>query len=127
MKALAPNLMVNDVRETTSFYIEVLGFHLIDQVSSKGRWQWALVKRGGVSIMFQDRANLIEEYPLFEDREQGQASLTLYIRVIDALALRQQVGEAATIVKDVHKTFYGSTDFTIADNNGYILVFSEEA
>jgi hypothetical protein len=31
------------------------------------------------------------------------------------------------MAKEMHKTFYGSTDFSIEDCHGYILTFSQEA
>lgn len=127
MKQLAPNLMVDNVRETTNFYVSVLGFTLLDKVDPQERWVWALVKNEGVRFMFQDKASLQEEYPLFEGQEKSQASLTFYINVEDVQALWTQVQGKARVVKGLHKTFYGSTDFTIEDNNGYVLVFSQAA
>jgi hypothetical protein len=38
-----------------------------------------------------------------------------------------QIKNKVTIAKELHKTFYGSTDFAIEDCNGYILTFSQQA
>lgn len=127
MQQLAPNLMVDNVHETTDFYTQVLGFMLMDKVDPHERWVWALVKNEGVRFMFQDKASLQEEYPLFEAQGKSQASLTFYINVVDVQALWERVQGKATIVKGLHKTFYGSTDFAMEDNNGYVLVFSQAA
>jgi hypothetical protein len=30
------------------------------------------------------------------------------------------------VIKELEKTFYGATEFSIEDNNGYLLTFAED-
>ena len=52
--------------------------------------------------------------------------LTFYIHVSDIHGLYKKLNGKVTIAKEMHETFYGSTDFAIEDCNGYILTFSQE-
>lgn len=124
LKKLTPNIMVEDVNRTIQFYKEVLGFELITTVPEEGQFGWAMMKRGGVELMFQSRASLTEELPAFADRAIG-GSLTFYIEVDGLQDLYAGIKERVTIVQDMHTTFYGMREFAIQDCNGFVLSFSE--
>jgi uncharacterized glyoxalase superfamily protein PhnB len=74
--------------------------------------------------MFQARASLVGELPAWKDRPVGGA-LTLYIDLEGVEALYEEVRRNASVVKDLHDTFYGTQEFSIEDCNGYILTFAE--
>jgi hypothetical protein len=40
--------------------------------------------------------------------------------------LYDQIKDKVNIVKGLEKAFYGATEFSIQDINGYILTFSED-
>ena len=40
LKKLTPNLMVEDVNETVTFYQDVLGFALLASVPEEGQFNW---------------------------------------------------------------------------------------
>ena len=125
-KDLMPNLMVKDVNQTVSYYKDVLGFNVIASVPETGDLVFAIVQSGKTVISFQEEKSAKEEYPQLENCSLG-GTFTLYIHVSDIQALYEQVKGKATIAKDLHNTFYGSTDFAIEDCNGYILTFSQYA
>lgn len=125
IKDLTPNLMVKDVSKTVEFYKQILGFNVIATVPEEGAWVFAIVQSGGATLMFQEEKSIKEEYPQLDKFAQG-GGLTFYIHVDDVYALYERLKGKVTIAKDLHKTFYGSTDFAIEDCNGYILTFSEE-
>jgi lactoylglutathione lyase len=126
MKSLSPNLMVNDVTETLEFYINVLGFVKIATVPESGKLDWGMVQNGTVTFMFQESKNIKTEYPQLEKFQQG-GGLTFYIHVTNVQQVFESVKGKVKITKEIHKTFYGATDFAIEDNNGYILTFSQSA
>ena len=39
--------------------------------------------------------------------------------------LYEKIKDKVTIYKGLEKTFYGATEFSIVDNNNYILTFAE--
>ena len=85
MRQLTPNLMVDNVNETVKFYQEILGFELVMSVPQEGVFNWAMVQHGDVSFMFQERENIIGEYPVLKDVPMG-GGLTFYIKVRDVKA-----------------------------------------
>lgn len=116
--------MVDNVEETVTFYKDHLGFQLRMSVPRHGNLQWALMGNGDVEIMFQSRESFEKEYPDQAGVDIG-ASQTLYISVNGIEELHALVSDKTEILKDLHTTFYGMTEFTMVDCNGYLLVFSE--
>ena len=125
LKQLTPNLMVGNVNETVKFYQEKLGFELVMSVPQEGVFNWAMVKHGEVSLMFQEKENIISEYPVLKDTPMG-GGLTFYIKVEDVKGLYNKINKQVNIVLDLHKTFYGSEEFAIQDINGFVLTFAED-
>jgi len=125
MKDLTPNLMVKNVRKSVDFYQNVLGFEALEVVPQGDTLVFAILRSGNAMIMLQEENSLKEELPQLSKYSPG-AGMTLYIHVEDVHALYEKVKGKATIAKEMHDTFYGSTDFAIEDCNGYMLVFSED-
>lgn len=124
LNKLTPNMMVEDVNATVAFYRDVLGFNLVMTVPDSGRFDWALVKRDEVEVMFQARASLSEELPLFDGQPIGGV-LTFYIDMEGVDELYETLRPRVTVVKDLDATFYGTREFSIQDCNGFILTFAE--
>ncbi len=124
LKALTPNLMVENVREAVDWYSSVLGFQADTEVPGDDGPVFAIMRRDGVVLMFQARTSLEADLPLLRGVPIA-ASQTLYIDVDNVEELRRQVDGKATIVKELHDTFYGAREFYCTDLNGYILSFSQ--
>lgn len=125
---MSPNLMVKDVQQTVDFYQQILGFTLLTSVVSefdKSALQWALLQAGDVTIMFQEEQNIKQEYTALESQAVG-GSFTLYLTVTDVKQFYQKVKNLVPILKELHQTFYGATEFAIKDTNGYILTLAEQ-
>lgn len=127
LKDLTPNLMVKDVKATIDFYKNILGFNVFATVpeDAESKLVFAIVQSGKVMLMFQEEESIKGEYPQLNGFARG-GGLTFYLHVTDIHALYEQLKGKVTIAKELHKTFYGSTDFAIEDCNGYILTFSQE-
>lgn len=125
MNNLTVNLMVKNVNECVDFYTEILGFKLAMGVPEKGIFNWAMVSCGAISVMFQLEENIKEEYPCLSDKSITP-SFTMYIKTDDVEQLYNTLKDKVTLVLDYHKTFYGSYEFAIADNSGYILTFAQQ-
>ena len=130
MKNLTPNLMVEDVNATVTFYQRVFGFQVIESVlaanrPSTGQWQFAIINLEGVTIMLQDPRTLVEDVPEFAGRQIG-GTMTLYINVEDVRGLFEKVKSEIHFIKDgLYETFYGTTEFTMRDPNGYFITFAQ--
>ncbi len=137
MKKITPNLMVEDVNRTVEFYKDVLGFEFVfgvpegsqEEVTSwPEEWSldFAMMKCGTVEIMVQARRSLTEELPELKGKEIG-GSVTFYIEIDGIQEWYERTRNKATIIKDLHTTFYGMQEFYIQDCNGYILALAEKA
>jgi len=124
MESLSPNIFVKDINETIAFYKQ-LGFQLVMSVPEDGSpLVWAMVMNGNVTFMFQTFDSLGDELP--EIRRTDGGSLLFYIKLRNILTFFEEVKDKVTIVKGLEKTFYGATEFSILDNNNYLLTFAED-
>jgi uncharacterized glyoxalase superfamily protein PhnB len=124
LQSLTPNLMVKDVNKTLDYYINVLGFELLQTVPEKGTFDWGFVQSGNVKLMIQKETSIKLEYKELENYENGGA-LTFYIQVEDLQKLHKTIKAQTNVIKPMHKTFYGANEFSIMDINGFILTFSD--
>jgi lactoylglutathione lyase len=124
LKKLTPNLMVEDVGQTLTFYQDILGFHVVTTLPETAPFDFAIVQRDGVELMFQSRQSLSDNVPALTGSTIG-ASQTFYIEVTGIADLYQQLRDKVDIVVDFHTTFYGTQEIYFRDINGYILSFSE--
>ncbi|HEY4110375.1 VOC family protein [Puia sp.] len=124
MESLAPNLFVKDMNTTLDFY-RLLGFQVTMSVPEKGQGPlvWAMMTNGRVTMMFQTMESLGDTLPPIS-RKDG-ASLLLYINLTDIRAFFESIKDKVTVLQGLEKTFYGATEFSIVDNNNYVLTFAE--
>jgi len=123
METLSPNIFVKNIIETIEFY-KTLGFALTMTVPEEGPdYVWAMMTKGSVTIMFQTFDSLADELPEISRTDGG--SLLLYINLKGIREFFEQVKDKVTVLKGLEKTFYGATEFSIKDNNCYVLTFAE--
>ena len=124
-ESLSPNIIVDNVNKAVEYYSSILGFNLIASVPETGSYNWAMVMRDGVTLMFQTLSSIKEDMPSLEIQSKGSIS-TFYIRLTGVESLYQAIKGKATIAVDMRTTFYGMKEFAIKDLNGYFLTFAEE-
>ena len=124
MESLSPNIFVTDINATIEFYRQ-LGFQLTMSVPEQGQGDlvWAMLVNGGVTFMFQTFASLGDNLPAIS-RQNGGA-LLLYIRLPDIRSFFDSIKDKVTVIQPLETTFYGATEFSILDNNNYVLTFAE--
>ena len=124
MESLSPNIFVEDMQKTIAFY-KVLGFEVVLTVPETGTdLVWAMLQNGGVTMMFQTFESLGNDLP--EIHRTNGASQLLYIKLKNIHAFFDGLKDKVTILKPLETTFYGATEFSIVDNNGYVLTFAED-
>ena len=125
MESLSPNIFVNSMKETIQFYT-VLGFTLIMTVPEGDQEEpdWAMMINHNVTFMFQTFKSLKNDLP--EINRTNGGSLLFYIKVNEIRELFEKIHKHVTVIKEIEKTFYGATEFSIKDNNGYVLTFAED-
>jgi len=124
LKRITPNLMVEDVEGSAGFYKRVLGFDVVTAFPDTGKMDFAIVSLDNLDIMLQRKGNLIEEINEFQNTPIG-GSFTIHFDVKDILMIYEKAVMSARIIQELHQTSYGTKEFSMKDNNGYILTFSE--
>jgi uncharacterized glyoxalase superfamily protein PhnB len=123
MDSISPNIFVRDINETIKFY-EHLGFTVIMKVPEEGDLVWAMMNCGSINFMFQSFDSLGNDIP--EICRQDGGSLLFYIRIKDIRKFHDTIKDNVKVLKGLEKTFYGATEFSIQDLNGYVLTFAED-
>jgi uncharacterized glyoxalase superfamily protein PhnB len=123
MQSLSPNIFVKNITETIEFY-KILGFSPTMMVPEEGPdYVWVMMTNGSVTFMFQTFESLGDTLPDIK-REDG-GSLLLYINLKNIVEFYEELKDKVTVIQGLDKTFYGATEFSIKDNNGYVLTFAE--
>lgn len=123
MESLSPNIYVEDVKNSIEFYKQ-LGFTVAMSVPENSEEPvWAMLQNGNVTIMFESVNNIEGRLP--EISRQNGGSLLLYIKVKEVESYFDSIKDKVTVLHGLQKTFYGSTEFTIKDCNGYVLTFGD--
>jgi len=52
--------------------------------------------------------------------------LLFYFRISKVREFHEQIKDKVEVIKGIEKTFYGATEFSVKDINGFVLTFSEE-
>ena len=123
MNSISPNFFVTDINQTIDFYKQ-LGFSVVTTVPEEGDIVWAMMNCGSVTFMFQTFESLGNELPMISRQNGG--SLLFYIKTTEIRKFFDQIKGNVKVVKQLEKTFYGATEFSIEDNNGYLLTFAED-
>lgn len=123
-KTITINSMVKSVKESIQFYEETLGFTTAVSVPSEtGDFNFAILVKDNISLMFQSKESLIEEYPSLQV-DVIKPVFTLFITVDNIQEIYQELKDKVELVKELHQTFYGKDEFAIFDNNHNILTIS---
>lgn len=123
MKSVSPNIFVRDIQSTIDFYRQ-LGFEVVTTVPEQGDLIFAMMVCGEVIFMFQTFESLGDDLPAV--LRQNGGSLLLYIQISGIRRFFDQIKSRVKVVKPLETTFYGATEFTIEDNNGFLLTFAED-
>jgi uncharacterized glyoxalase superfamily protein PhnB len=123
METISPNIFTYDMKATVAFY-QLLGFKTTMSVPEEGEdLVWAMMVNGSVTMMFQAFESLADDLPEISRANGG--SLLLYIDIKDINSFFEQIKDKVTVLKGLETTFYGAVEFSIKDNNGYVLTFAE--
>ena len=124
MENLTPNIFVNNINQTIEYY-KKLGFEIVMTVPDKPEYIWVMMTCGKVNFMFQTFTSLADELP--DVRRSNGGSLLLYINIKNLTQYFDSIKDRVEILRGPEKTFYGTIEFSVKDNNGYVLTFAEDA
>lgn len=122
MESISPNIFVHGIQETISFY-QKLGFQVQAKNPDTDNPDFVLMTCGNVTVMFQTFDSLGEQLPIIK-KEKG-SSLLLYIQMKNIGEYYEKIKDEVKVYKELEETFYGALEFSIVDNNQYLLTFAE--
>lgn len=124
METVSPNIYVHNIDETISFY-KLLGFEIGATVpDAAGKLIFVLMVNGAVTFMFQTFESIAGTLPAVSRTNGG--SLLLYVKMKGIRQFYEEIKNKVSVNSSIEKTFYGATEFSIVDNNNYLLTFAED-
>lgn len=133
---ISPNFEVTDIKKTTAFYTENLGFNLImavpesqdgiDQTFLENKeYVYALVQRDNVEFMFQ-RSDTFKNDVVFSRGLAIGATVSFYMEIESINEFYLALKHKNLQLTELKTTWYGMQEFYLKDLNGYILGFAEK-
>lgn len=124
LKQLTPVLVVDAVEPGLAFWTDRFGFaKTIELPGPDGRLIFGAAQLGGIEVMYQTRASVIEERPEAASEMNGK-SIVLFIQTDDIDAIEKALA-GAPVVKPRHDTFYGSTEIYVREPGGHVVGFAQ--
>jgi lactoylglutathione lyase len=113
-------LMVSNMEASLKFYVEGLGFKIVNTWTPRGKVEWCWLQRDGGPLMLQE-AGVTTEKPYLTDDKPG-AGVSLWYQCKDSLALYHEFKEKGIAVDE---PFVGNNlwDVHLKDPDGYNLHF----
>jgi uncharacterized glyoxalase superfamily protein PhnB len=115
---IVPMIHVPDVRATAEWYASI-GFdvrRVVNEDGDHGEVVWALLRLGDSEIMLNCGG---------KPSDAHRREFDLYVHTDDVDQLRARLDGRASLVEDLHDTFYGMREFVIRDLNGFWITFGQ--
>lgn len=117
LRDLTPILWTRDVKATTDYYTNVLGFKLDHVNEETGS---AHVSKHEVQLMF----SLPKTQYIPFDEPKFTGSLYIFVNGVDSMW--EEIKDKVNVCYPIEDFDYGMREFGIYDNNGYLLRFGQE-
>jgi uncharacterized glyoxalase superfamily protein PhnB len=124
VKRLTPNLYTDDVESCVKFWVERMHFEKTAEVPDGGKLAFASLQKGTIELMYGSYASLEKEPALAGAYRRGTGFLFIEVDELDAVLAAMK---GAPMAVPLHKTFYGSTEFTVKDPAGHLITFAHFA
>jgi uncharacterized glyoxalase superfamily protein PhnB len=121
VKKLTPNLYTNDVASCVKFWVDRMHFEKTAEVPEPGGLAFAVLQKGHIELMYGSYASLEKEPLVAGSFKKGTGFL--FLEVDDLNAVLDAMKDVEKVMP-VHKTFYGSTEFTVQDPAGHLVTFA---
>ncbi len=125
LNGLTPSLLVDNIRQTVDFYHNNFGFEVLTTMPTGDAYEWAMMKRNDVVMMFQAKSALKGKMTNVSAGQSG-AGISLHIAMEGVQDLFEEVYDDVEMVCELDESPSGGMEFTILDPNGYLVTFSGE-
>jgi uncharacterized glyoxalase superfamily protein PhnB len=126
LTGLTPNIFTAHIDRSTAFYRDVLGFAVKQTVPpDEGPFVFVWLERDGVTLFLNDEANTRKESQGAPWLAVGKTGVTIFIHMEGIDDLWAEVKDRAPVVMPLIEQWYGLTEFSIQDPDGYVVTFAE--
>ena len=125
LTGLTPNLITNHIDRSLMFYRDVLGFSVTTTVPDAAPFVFVWLQRDGVNVFLNDAAAVHHETPGLVSAVVGQSGVMIFLLVEGVDEWWARVKDAAPVVMPLKDQWYGMTEFSIADPDGYVITMAE--
>ncbi|HEY9001090.1 MAG TPA: VOC family protein [Mucilaginibacter sp.] len=115
--------MVSNMEASLKFYVDGLGFKIMNTWTPRGTIEWCWLQREGGSIMLQE-ARITPEKPYLSGNKPG-AGLSIWFQCLDSLVLYHEFLDNG-IKADEPFVGNGLWDVRLTDPDGYYLHFESK-
>ncbi|HEX5217808.1 MAG TPA: glyoxalase superfamily protein [Vicinamibacterales bacterium] len=127
---VTPNLITNDIARAQAFYCDVLGFTVTMSVPPDREPKvFVMLERDGINIFLNDFDDARTTSPEVVDGAPsfvvGKSGVGIFIVITEIAAYWEQVRHRARVVAPLKDQWYGMTEFTVTDPDGYLITFAE--
>ena len=119
---LRPILICRDVQAMIHFYVETLGFRIIDRMDDVGLSGWAALARDDIELMLASPSYI----PAPTEDESPLNQVILYAEVNALSDLREEILATQYPISTIETRFYGYREFELVDPEGHRIIFAEE-
>jgi len=122
--SVTPNLIARDIKASTAFYRDVLGFEIKQTVPDSEPFVFVWLERDGVPVFLNDPGAVAKDYPGAKALTPG-GTATLFFVITGVDAYHDQVAPKANVIMPLKTQFYGMREFAVTDPDGHIITFAE--
>lgn len=126
LKSLTPVLIVDEVEPCVEFWMSRLGWAKPQEVPGEnGKLVFAILQKDGLELMYQTKASVAADSPGQKGELTGHTTALFFtVGSMSDLDAIENAVKGAPIVKERHKTFYGSTEFYLREPGGNVVGFA---
>lgn len=117
-----PMLICRDVQTMIEFYVETLGFQIVDRMDDVGLSGWAALARDQFEIMLASPSYI----PAPPKDESPLNQVILYVEVNALSKLREKILATDYPIGPTETRFYGHREFELLDPEGHRIIFAEK-
>jgi len=127
LTGLTPNLFTHHIDRSLAFYRDVLGFSVTMSVPDEAPFVFVWLQRDGVSVYLNDLAAAKRDSPdhLPASVVSGASGVSLFFHVEGIDDFWSAIKDRAPIAMPLTVQWYGMTEFSVVDPDGYVVTFAE--
>jgi len=126
LTAVTPSLFTDDIDRSIAFYRDVLGFEVRITVPDRAPFVFVSLERDGITVFLNDAAAARRDASEATWLTVGKSGVTMFIDMENIVDFWTQIKGKAPVAMPLVEQWYGLTEFSVTDPDGYLLTFAEK-